>query len=105
MKIINVFEKRCVNGTPESSETFVDEFIGRFGMDGRDGADGTDGTPGLDGRNGVDGVDGREGPEGKNAYQSALEGGFTGTESEFYIQLASIGNISEVLDGINGEEI
>lgn len=41
--------------------------------------------------------------KGKTAYQSALDGGFVGTEQEFNTSLASIGNINEVLDFINGD--
>ena len=41
--------------------------------------------------------------KGKSAYQSAALGGFTGTELEFNTSLASIGNLNEVLDQINGE--
>jgi hypothetical protein len=32
-----------------------------------------------------------------------LDGGFTGTEEEFNMSLASIGNINAVLDFINGD--
>lgn len=38
---------------------------------------------------------------GKSAYQSAVNGGFTGTEEEFNTELASIGDIGAVLDQIN----
>ena len=43
--------------------------------------------------------------EGKSAYQSAVSGGFTGTESEFNTYLSSIGDLSSLLDTINGEVI
>lgn len=41
--------------------------------------------------------------KGKPAYQNALDGGFVGTEEDFNKSLASIGNINEVLDFINGD--
>lgn len=40
---------------------------------------------------------------GKPAYQNALDGGFVGTEEDFNKSLASIGNINEILDFINGD--
>lgn len=46
------------------------------------GKDGADGNPGADGRPGKDGAD------GKSAYQYAVEGGYTGTETEFVAKLA-----------------
>lgn len=41
----------------------------------------------------------------KSAYDAAVEGGFTGTEEDFNTSIASIGQINEVLDEINGEVI
>lgn len=46
------------------------------------GKDGADGNPGADGSPGADGAD------GKTAYAYAVEGGFTGTETEFSEKLA-----------------
>ncbi|NDV77843.1 hypothetical protein [Dysgonomonas sp. 511] len=43
--------------------------------------------------------------EYKTSYDKAKENGYTGTEKEFYTQLASIGNINNVLDAINREVI
>lgn len=43
------------------------------------------------------------GLKGQSAYQNATQGGFIGTEQEFNTSLASIGNINNVLDQINGE--
>lgn len=43
-----------------------------------------------------------KGGAGKTAYQSAKDGGFTGSEQEFNASMASIGNINNVLDGIIG---
>ena len=44
-----------------------------------------------------------ESQKGKSAYKGALEAGFSGTEEEFNKSLASIGNINDVLDYINGD--
>lgn len=41
----------------------------------------------------------------KSAYDAAILGGFAGTEEEFNASIASIGQIDEVLDAINGEVI
>lgn len=38
-------------------------------------------------------------------YKKAVEGGFSGTEEEFYSALASIGDINAALDEINGEAV
>ena len=48
------------------------------------------GEKGADGVNGVDGIDG---VDGKSAYEYAKEGGYTGTETEFYEALAKITDI------------
>lgn len=42
---------------------------------------------------------------GKTAYQGALDGGFVGTEQEFNTSMASIGNLNNLLDDINGEVV
>ena len=40
---------------------------------------------------------------GKTAYESAIEGGFIGTEQDFNASIASIGNLHDILDYINGD--
>lgn len=45
------------------------------------------------------------GKDGKSAYQYAQDSGYTGTEEEFSILLASIGDINTLLDNINGEVV
>jgi len=42
---------------------------------------------------------------GKTAFQSAIDGGFTGTELEFNSSIASVGNVSAALTEIIGDEI
>ena len=93
---------------------------GKDGKDGKDGRDGRDGTSvtvksvsestedggsnvvtfsdnkaitirnGSRGSDGAAGADGQPGKDGKSAYESAQDGGYTGTEAEFYIALAKI---------------
>lgn len=55
--------------------------LGPKGDPGEPGRDGTDGTPGAPGTPGAD---------GKSAYQYAKEGGFVGTEEQFYTALAEV---------------
>lgn len=45
---------------------------------------------------GRDGVDGAPGTNGKSAYQAAVEGGYTGSESEFNSALSGIQNVVSV---------
>lgn len=45
---------------------------------------------------------GAKGENGKSAYQSAVDGGFSDNETNFNTQIASIGDVSSVLDEING---
>ena len=42
---------------------------------------------------------------GKTAYESAISGGFKGTEEDFNISIASLGNLNDILDAINGEVV
>ena len=45
---------------------------------------------------------GIQGLSGKSAYQSAVDGGYTGTESDFNTLFAGLGDISAALDAIVG---
>lgn len=61
--------------------------------DGRDGEDGAPGQPGRDGEDGAPGQPGRDGatgPAGKSAYESAQDGGYSGTEAQFETDLAGV---------------
>lgn len=61
-------------------------------------------TPGPIGPQGTDGADGVDGADGKSAYQSALDGGFVGTELEFNTFLSEVDKLDN-LSGINtGDE-
>ena len=58
------------------------------GEDGAPGAPGTPGTPGAD---------------GKSAYESAQDGGYTGTETQFNNDLAGVGNKQDKITGAKGK--
>lgn len=55
-----------------------------------DGADGQDGAQGPQGPIGPAGQDGEDGADGKSAYESAQDGGYSGTESQFNEDLADV---------------
>lgn len=74
-----------VTKTDGSTSTF-EVRNGSKGSDGVPGKDGTDGAPGADGK---DGADGQPGAPGKSAYQYAVDGGYTGTETEFAAKMAT----------------
>lgn len=54
------------------------------------GPKGDPGEPGRDGTDGTPGAPGAPGANGKSAYQYAKEGGFVGTEEQFYTALAEV---------------
>lgn len=54
------------------------------------GPKGDPGEPGRDGTDGTPGTPGAPGDDGKSAYQYAKEGGFVGTEEQFYTALAEV---------------
>ena len=60
---------------------------GPVGPTGPKGDPGEQGPQGEQGVQGVQGPAGPTGPEGKSAYQSARDGGYTGTEAEFNASL------------------
>ena len=51
-----------------------------------------DGTPVATINDGADGADGNDGADGKSAYESAVDGGYSGTESQFNTDLADVSN-------------
>lgn len=55
---------------------------------------GAKGDKGDTGPAGADGATGPAGADGKSAYESAQEGGYTGTEEEFYADLAGVGDVT-----------
>lgn len=93
------------------------EWVAQFSMEGPQGIQGPQGIPGVTGQTGPIGPKGPQGPQGdpgqrglpgadgESAYTAARKGGFSGTQQEFYTSLASIGDINDVLDEINGEVV
>lgn len=75
------------------------------GIPGPQGLPGVPGPKGDPGEKGERGAPGSTGADGESAYTSARKGGYTGTKEEFYNSLSTIGDISKVLDEINGEVI
>ena len=61
---------------------------GPQGEQGPQGLQGETGPQGPAGADGQPGADGAPGADGKSAYQYAVEGGYTGTETEFVAKLA-----------------
>lgn len=64
---------------------------GAQGQKGDTGAQGEAGPQGPKGDTGAAGADGKDGADGKSAYQSAKDGGYTGTEAQFNTDLAAVG--------------
>jgi hypothetical protein len=52
---------------------------------------------GADGAPGVDGTDGEDGADGQSAYAAAQAGGYSGTQSDFYTDLAAIEGLEAAL--------
>lgn len=75
MGIVSIIKTSTLGLVDTYTITYTDTTTSTFNV--TNGANGTNGT------NGVDGQDGADGADGKSAYQSALDGGYTGTESEF----------------------
>ncbi|MGB4984356.1 MAG: hypothetical protein WBO70_01100, partial [Erysipelotrichaceae bacterium] len=69
---------------------------GLKGDKGDTGLQGIQGIKGDQGDTGLQGIQGEIGLTGKSAYQSALDGGFVGTELEFNESLANQINFSQV---------
>lgn len=74
---------------------------GDTGPQGPKGDTGPQGPQGETGPQGPNGATGKKGADGKSAYQYAVEGGYTGTETEFAEKLASEALIVHVT-GVNG---
>lgn len=69
---------------------------GKEGATGPAGRDGAQGPQGIQGPQGVEGPEGPQGPagvagaDGKSAYQTAVESGYSGTETAFNSSLAAV---------------
>ena len=107
---LNASELPTAINTALSQAKASGEFDGADGKDGAAGADGITPTIGGNGNwyigstdtgkpsRGAQGSAGAAGKDGKSAYQYAVEGGYTGTESEFAKKLASEALIVTITD-------
>ena len=76
---------------------------GDTGAQGPQGIQGIQGDEGPQGPQGEQGIQGVQGEAGKSAYSSAVEGGYTGTESAFNSALAGIENkVAKVVPSQSG---
>lgn len=82
----SAYELALEHGFKGTEEEWLESLHGNDGADGKDGAPGKDG---VDGRDGLDGQVGKDGNDGKSAYQYAVDGGYTGTEEEFAVKMAT----------------
>ena len=73
---------------------------GDTGPQGERGETGATGPQGKTGEPGPSGSDGKPGADGKSAYQYAVEGGYTGTQEDFYADLAAMHGLASALAGI-----
>lgn len=72
---------------------------GDTGAQGPEGPQGPEGIQGPQGEQGPQGIQGTAGTNGKSAYQTAVEGGYTGTETAFN---AALGGIDNYIPKVNG---
>lgn len=70
---------------------------GDTGDTGPAGPAGADGAQGPQGPQGNTGPQGPAGADGKSAYTSAQQGGYTGSEQQFYTDLAGLSGVEAVL--------
>ena len=76
----------------------VTSFItGDPGTPGKDGDPGKDGAPGAPGEKGDKGEPGTPGAAGQSAYAAAQSGGYTGTQANFYADLAAMQGLAAAL--------
>lgn len=81
---------------------------GEKGDTGEQGMPGEKGDKGDTGEQGTTGEKGDKGEDGKSAYETAVGGGYTGTESEFGILLADSASkswVRDYIEGLNRDEV
>ena len=67
---------------------------------GAQGPKGDTGETGATGPQGKQGIQGEQGEDGKSAYQSALDGGYTGTEAQFNSDLADVSSKQDTISDL-----
>lgn len=89
---IALMTNESVTNVPADNVTFSDgeTFQTKYDSGELVGPQGPQGEQGIPGDRGEPGAAGPAGAAGKSAYAYAQEGGYTGTESKFYSDLASI---------------
>lgn len=70
------------------------------GIQGIQGVKGDTGLQGVKGDTGTAGTNGTNGTNGKTAYQSAVDGGYTDTEANFYADLGAVYGLKTVLEAL-----
>ena len=85
---------RFMNGTvtDENGVTIITGVKGDTGERGERGVQGIQGPQGVEGPEGPQGPAGVAGQDGKSAYQTAAEGGYSGTETAFNAALVELPN-------------
>ena len=73
---------------------------GDAGSMGPQGPQGVQGVQGPKGDTGAKGEKGDKGDTGQSAYESAVKGGYSGTETEFYADLAAVDNLAAWFESI-----
>ena len=74
--------------------------IGPIGPAGPKGETGEQGPQGIQGETGPQGPKGDTGPAGQSAYAAAQAGGYTGTQANFYADLAAMQGLASALAAI-----
>jgi len=74
------------------------------GLTGEQGPPGSTGSQGPTGNTGPQGPQGATGATGQSAFESAVSGGYSGTQAQFYLDLGAVGGIADAIMLIVGGE-